>query len=511
MDITVYSKSKILDIPRITVSNYFHLFVFNKGVPAETYQYGIQSWTGVFGIMLAPLFGAYVTGPLFLKLKVASVFEYFKIRFDSNLVRLASACCYLVRNFLAISIYMCAPAISLTSMTGLNTKISLMLVGVMTTFYTTVGGIKGVIWTDVFQMCIIFFGVILVICKGVFDVGGLQNVWSINKNGNRLNFFIFDLNPFIRQSNWSNFFGSLAFFSITYGIDQQMIQRFSAAKSVKKAQQAFLFNIPGIFIYVSLCSFTGLVIYANFANCDPLSIPERSKVTNSNQLISFFLKEKLGVIPGAAGLFLSSIFSASLSTLSSVLSSQAAIFWIDIFQQFHYFKYFNDNQSLRTTKLIVCACGLVSTLFSFVILSLGSNMFQLSLGLLGAFGTPILGLFLMGYLFKLINSIGAFIGTLCGFFLVLWISVGSYIVKPIYPKLRINITGCNISPSFHANYTTARSQEPQSYEVENLSGFNKIYGISFSWIPILGLLVTVLIGVIISAITNRFKNKNELK
>ena len=264
-------------------------------------------------------------------------------------------------------------------MTNLSTVGSIFLIGSIATFYTTIGGIKGVIWVDVFQTCVMFFGIILIFIKGTMNVNGLSNVWTLNKLSGRLNFLIFDLNPFIIQSNWSNFLGTLIFFSVSYGIDQQMIQRFKAAKNPKIAQKAILFNIPGIFILISLCSFSGLVIYANFAFCDPLSDSKISKVYNPNQLVPFFIKTKLSDLPGLPGLILAAIFSACLSTVSSLLSSQASILWNDILKKITYFDKFNDNQSLKIIKLIILLFGVICTIFSFLISKIGANVFQISL------------------------------------------------------------------------------------------------------------------------------------
>lgn len=461
--------------------------------------------------MCAPLFGAYITGPLFKKLKILSVFEYFKLRYDSDLIQFVAVFSYLIRNFLAISIFMYGPAISLSSMVNIHDWLAISLIGIIATLYTAIGGLKGVIWTDVFQTAIMFIGLILVIIKGVIDANGLNNVWEINKKGGRLNFFIFDLNPFIRQSNWSNIFGSFIFFSISYGVDQQMIQRFMASKSKRKAQHAILLNIPGIFFLMSLCAFVGLVMFANFSTCDPLSIPTVSHVTNPNQLVSYFIKAKLGMIPGMIGLFLAAILSAGLSTISSLLNSQTMIIWNSIFKRFHYFRLLNDNQSLNINKFLIIIIGTLCTLFSFVISRIGNNIFQVSLGLLGAFGTPIISLFALSYFFKRTNSVGAFVGTVCGFIFVLWISIGSYLVKPIYPKLETSLIGCNFT-NLTNEYLNQRKALNftllnDSGESINVFGFNKIYTISFAAVPLLGFFITIITGLFASLLSANESNK----
>lgn len=65
----------------------------------------------------------------------------------------------------------------------------------------------------------------------------------------------------------------------------------------------------GIFIIVSLCCYTGLVIYATFYNCDPLTI---GAIRKSDQLLPYFVMTITGSIPALPGIFMSGVFSAAL-------------------------------------------------------------------------------------------------------------------------------------------------------------------------------------------------------
>ena len=140
---------------------------------------------------------------------------------------------------------MYGPATILSYLTDLDEKIAIGFIGFIGTLYTTIGGLRAVIWTDFFQALVMFISLFLIIIKGVIDIGGLQNLWTINSKGGRLNLFDFNPDPFIRQSFWSLFIGNTIYFSQAYCFDQQMIQRFRASKSKKLAQQALLLNVPG--------------------------------------------------------------------------------------------------------------------------------------------------------------------------------------------------------------------------------------------------------------------------
>lgn len=83
-----------------------------------------------------------------------------------------------------------------------------------------------------------------------------------------------------------------------------MLQRFLSAKSKRTAQISLILNTPLLFLIISLCCFIGLILYANFFKCDPLT----DKLTNPNQLVTYYVINNLKNIPGMSGLFLGSLF-----------------------------------------------------------------------------------------------------------------------------------------------------------------------------------------------------------
>ena len=83
-----------------------------------------------------------------------------------------------------------APSLAIEATTGLSSKASIMLIGVICVFYSTIGGIKAVLVTDIFQAVLMFASLvcIMVVASGEID-GGLWKVWEIARQGNRLEFF----------------------------------------------------------------------------------------------------------------------------------------------------------------------------------------------------------------------------------------------------------------------------------------------------------------------------------
>ena len=117
------------------------------------------------------------------------------------------------------------------------------------------------IWTDLFQLLVMFASLFMIIGKGVYDLeNGLADVYRINRDSGHLDLFDFNPDPFVRQSFWSLTIGFFCVFAPFYCADQQMLQRFHASKTKKLAQTALVLNAPGGFIIISLCTLVGLIM-----------------------------------------------------------------------------------------------------------------------------------------------------------------------------------------------------------------------------------------------------------
>ena len=297
-----------------------------------------------------------------------------------------------------------------------------------------------------------------------------------------------------------------------------MLQRFIAAKSIKTAQNALLLSIPLAFMIQTLCSLTGLVIYANFFYCDPLSLND---IKSANEIVGYFVNKNLNMIPGMSGLFLGSLLCGSLSSLSSILNSKVSIIWNDFLKPLDYFKSFNDKLSLRTNKLLVIIFGLIDTGLAFMISKIGGGLLQISFSLNGAFVAPTLGLFILGSLFKCTNSKGAISGTIVGYAFGFWISLATYFNKPLYQKLSLSTEFCaynNLSSIYiYENYYKEKmilqnrlngSYFDRSNRASNLQGLDIIYSFSYMWYSAFGLFLTIFVGLVVSLVTKTKINSN---
>ncbi|XP_041373436.1 sodium-coupled monocarboxylate transporter 1-like [Gigantopelta aegis] len=474
------------------------------GTPAEIYQFGTMYWISVFSAVMAPITGAFLFGPMFFRLKVLSVFEYLEMRFKSRSIRLFGAFLFVLRAVIGMGIVLYGPSTALSAVTDFPVWAIIIMVGVVCTFYTAIGGMKAVIWTDVFQTVIMLAGMLAVLIQACIKVGGISEVWRICEEGGRISFFDFNTDPHIRHTFWTLIVGIYFVWLPPYTVDQQMVQRFSSTKSLKHAKWALLCNVPGMFILITLCSVTGLTLYAYYTECDPL---KDKKISNPNQLLPFFVLDILGHLPGLPGLFVASLFSGALSSVSSMLNSLAAVTWED-FLKIRY-SHISDSKATAITKVLALCYGCVGVGLAFLVAQLGGTVLQASLTLNGAIGAPLVGIFILGAFFTSTNWIGTLVGGVCGLAFALWLSVGAYLTTPLDFKLPTSTDGCNVTANISVTMATMMSTMATNMTTTTLSpsdparlhGLEKLYGLSYLWFSALGILTTVFVGLFVSYAT----------
>ena len=158
------------------------------GVSAETYTYGASFVLINISYIIGTPISAYIFLPVFYRLKITSIYEYLEMRYSRS-VRIMASSIFMVQMIFYMSIVLYAPALALSAVTNISKWTSIMVVGIVCTLYCTIGGIKEVLWTDVFQSLLMFLSMFLIILKGSFDVGGLGKVIEIAANNSRLEFF----------------------------------------------------------------------------------------------------------------------------------------------------------------------------------------------------------------------------------------------------------------------------------------------------------------------------------
>ncbi|KAK3580515.1 hypothetical protein CHS0354_009467 [Potamilus streckersoni] len=478
------------------------------GTPAEMYTEGTQYFIYLFGMIIAVILAALIFVPLLYPLKLTSSFEYLEKRFKSKAAKLTGTILMIIQQILYMGIASFAPSTALEAVTGFPTWATIITVGLVSTFYTFLGGMKAVVWTDFFQSLVMIAGLLAIAIQGAIRAGGLEKVWQINYDWGRIQFFDFNPDPTQRHSFWSLIVGASVGWMSTYGVNQASVQRYSALSTLYKAKSAVLLNIIGVIILVTVTCLAGIVMFAYYATkgCDPW---KGGIVANPNQLIPHFVMEILGY-PGLPGLFISCLFSGALSTMSSCLNALSAVTWEDILKPF----VGNRSESYKTwvTRILVLVYGAAGVGFAFMAQTLGGTVLQASLSFTGAASGPVLGIFLLAGVFPWANWIGCVSGGLIGLALPLWISFGAYSLPAGKTHLLFPTQNCNLTASAMATTlatttnltastvaTTSATTTAAAYY--QLSTVEYLYTVSYLWYPSIGVATAVVVGLIVSFAT----------
>ncbi|KAJ3656756.1 hypothetical protein Zmor_015805 [Zophobas morio] len=465
------------------------------GIPAEMYTYGSQFWMVLASEALVSLTMAYCYLPVFYKLQITSSYEYLNLRFNQT-VRLLGSVLFLTKMMLYIPIVIYVPALAFSQVTGINLHLITPAVCIVCIFYTTLGGLKAVVWTDTVQTVMMFAALIAVVFMGIDSVGGLSEVWRRNEAGDRLEFFNFNWDPTIRHTFWTVSIGNYFSWLASCSINQAMVQRCLAMPTLKSARITVAILVIGITALVSMCCYIGLVIYAYYYKCDPIT---RGSIHKSDQLLPYFVMHIASSMPGLPGLFVSGVFSAALSSMSTGLNSMTGVIFEDLIKP-RMKKPLTEAQASFLMKVIVVIIGSICVALVFVVEKMGA-LIQATGSLSAITAGPLLGIFSLGMFFPNANAKGALIGGLVSGSLVGWISVGTQmkmaqgVIK--FPQKFVSIEGCNAN--WVAEYLSLTlAAEVTERPEEAVFG---LYRLSYMYYTMVGAVTAIVVGFVVSLLT----------
>ncbi len=344
------------------------------GTSANGYSMGITAVWYVAAIAIGCLVFAFImTGPI---KKISNVLnnitfpELITSRYDAKNGVMCS-----ITTILAMIGYTAAQFVAgasiLNVLTGWSLGLCYVLAAVVIVFYVSTGGLLAVTYTDIVQMLLLIFGVVIL---GVPFVG--RNLASEGLNMSMLPESYYDLGSW----GWSTII-ALGFSTvISFFTCMDSFTRCIAAKDVKSARRGTVYAAIAVLVIAGAGTYLGMA--------GKLLLPELS---NSNDVVAELV---VRVFPhGLKGLILAGVLSAIMSTADiSVLTASASL-TKDIYQ-----RYINPDASEKT----LMRAGLI---FSLLVGAAGA--------LFGWFNQDIMNILLITFT---INSAGLFLPTVCAFF-----------------------------------------------------------------------------------------------
>ncbi|KAJ0065024.1 hypothetical protein NL108_001014, partial [Boleophthalmus pectinirostris] len=420
---------------------------------------------------------------------------YLLMRFGRGMQLLGSVQ-FLLATLLYTGIVIYAPALILNEATGLNLWLSLFSTGIICTVYTTLGGMKAVIWTDVFQIIVMLSGFIAIYIQGTVLVGGPGRVLEIAYNGSRINFDDFDVDPRKRYTFWSLTVGGAMVWLSMYGVNQAQVQRYISCRTEKDAQWALFVNQVGLCLIVSSAATCGIVMFAYYIECDPL---QSGRIASPDLYMPNFVLEIFDGYPGFPGLFLACAYSGTLSTASTSINAMAAVTMEDILRP-HLPNITQSNLVLVSKALSLLygvGCISVAALSSF----LDWGVLQGSFTVMGVVSGPLLGVFLLGMFVPAANKLGAHLGIIAGYCVSVWLAVGSTLYPPSPQTMGVLPTYTDHCASTNISLTLTSSSSSTRLQPKEHGGIHNFYSMSYLYFGAMATSSVVLIGLIVSYAT----------
>jgi SSS family solute:Na+ symporter len=380
--------------------------------PGSSYA---ADWSNLVpGLMVVPvlLVTAVVVIPFFRHVVGMSAYEYFGKRFGYG-ARVYSSIAYALGHFSKMGFVFYLLALTVSGMTGWQTERVIILVGIVTVGYTLAGGIEAVIWADVIQGFVLWFGI--AICLGYLlflPPGGPGVLFHYMAAHHKISLgnMAPDLDrPTVLVLALYGWF----FYLQRYTADQTVIQRYLVAKNDRAAVRGIVLGTLLCIPVWSLFMLIGSLCWA-FYRVTGETLP--AYITKGDQAFPYFITSHIP--PGLAGLFMAGLFGAAMANLSSDFNSLAAVGVEDYYRILR--PGATDRQRLMTGKIVVGVCGAICMAIATVLARTNGSALSLWFTVSAIVSGGLAGLFLLAFLVPRASGTAAYIGIALNLVFTAW-------------------------------------------------------------------------------------------
>ena len=388
------------------------------GYPGKAFAANWNAFVFSLSIPIASYFAARYFVPFYRHGGSVSAYTFLEEKFG-RWARLYASACYLLTQIARMGSILYLLAVPMHILMGWNMHMVIIATSIGIIIYSMLGGLKAVIWADAIQGIILIGGALL--CLGILCFSmpeGPAQVFDLaihSPLGNK-----FSLGEFTGDLTTSTFWVCLIygiFINLqNYGIDQNYVQRYHAAKTDRDARFSALFG-GYLFIPVSALFFLiGSALYSYYT-AHPHLLPA-DIAGKPDYVFPFFIVNGLPV--GLRGLLIASIFAAGMSTVSTSVTSAATIILTDYYKPL--VKNASERRQVYVLRLSSVLVGIIGIFVAIAMLSVESIIdawWKLS----SIFSGGMLGLFLLGIMPRRIHRWAALAGCVAGIAVIAWISL----------------------------------------------------------------------------------------
>jgi SSS family transporter len=382
-----FSPLSFVGMPREAAYDNYHLYLAVLFIP----------------LVVAPLVG-WLFVPLYHRLRLTSAYEYLELRFDRRLRRCGSS---------LMALYLLAWMGSMLYAVGLIVQVALglddtgrivtmIVLGGGTTAYTTLGGYKAAVWTNVLKSAFLALVVVAILLLAVARVdGGWASVYRLGAEHDKFEMFDVRWDLTSRARFWpACAFGLFVYLAVAV-VSQGAVQRYASLPSVAAGRRMLAVNGIGTALVCLLFFVLGTVIFAFYAQHPAAPDSVFPILPRKDQVTMHFVLTELPY-PGLIGLLLAGLFITVMGSISAGLSALSSLLVCDWFP--------GHAAGLSSSRVLSAGFGAATIGMSLIAPYLGEHVFDIIIRISGAFFGPLLGLFLLGSMVRRANAQGALIG-----------------------------------------------------------------------------------------------------
>ena len=380
-------------------------------VPGEMIKHGPMIVSSIFVLPVIAVIVGWGLIPFFMRLKVTTAYEILEQRLGVS-TRILGSLIFLVLRlmWMAVIIYATTSKVLVPLLGWSEATVPWIcaVLGILTVIYTSMGGLRAVVFTDVVQTFILFGGAVLAIFLISTRLGGVgawwPTAWAPTWDPPK---FWFD--PSARITVAAVWLSTLVWYVCTAGSDQMAIQRYLATRDTKAARRMYFTSMAASAAVSVFLAALGLALFAYFRT-NPYLIPDGQNVsTYADRLFTRFIIS--GLPAGVSGLIIAGLLAAAMSSLSSGVNSSCSVVAVDFVERFRR----SDRRAvdpIRLARASSWAVGLVVVLLSAGVVFVQGNLLEVTYKVVNLLVTPLFILFLMALFVPWATTFGTWIGTL---------------------------------------------------------------------------------------------------
>ena len=381
-------------------------------LPGEMIQHGPMMLAIIAGLPPVYVLAGWFIIPRIMKLKITSANELLEERLGVW-VRTLGAIFFLAMRLVWMGVILFATTEKiLVPLLGLDPSMTPLLcavLAVITIVYTSMGGLRAVVVTDVTQTLILLGGAILTLVLISVRLGGIsawwpsewpshwpEPVWGFDSSA-RVTF----LGAALAQFTW---------WICTAGSDQMAIQRYLATRNVRTARHVLLTSLLTNAVVFAILFAVGMALLQYFRANPGLLGEGQDLLEDADKLFPRFIE--VGMPAGVSGLAVAGLLAAAMSSLSSGLNSSCSIISVDLLDRFGSAP--AGVNHVRRAKIISVFVGLVVIGLSSGVGMVKGNLLEVAYKLVNLLTAPLFGLFFMAIFVRWATGIGTIVGAFFG-------------------------------------------------------------------------------------------------